>query len=440
MRFGIIGVGRMGANIARRATRAGHECVAFDIDSAVVHALGADGVQPSGSIAELVELLPAPRVVRIRSENPPDTIRVRQDGSVNTNVLEPGHQLVVISSVSSGEAYGMNVKGGGPPMQKIAAPSPEIVLDAQERTRNLNLPAPLLAPNSRVRLLAQQTLRGAGANESDYARARRLSLMLQQRAVYTLRPPAIPANVDATEYFLFQNRRGYCTYFAGALTVMCRSVGIPARVVSGFVNPEWVENGQTGLLREANAHAWTEVWVEGWGWATLDATPPDDRGDNAPDWWENWADLLGSTLDSGRSWLADNKTKVAWGLLLLVGMLTFAGTRIGLADPFLARLQRLTTGKARLSQAQAQRMVTKSYYKAARRLARRFRRRTSWETPSEWLTAAEAALDLESPQPLRELTKLYQQAKYSPREVSSQDGEAAMAQLRLVSWKRRKEA
>ncbi len=397
-------------------------------------------VEPRAANVGFAPVLPAPRVIRIRSENPPDNIKVRQDGSVNTGVLEPGHQLVVISSVSSGESYGMNLKDGGPPMRKIAAPSPQIALTPAERESHLHLPAPLRAANSRVRLLAQQTLREAGADESDYARARRLSLMLQQRAVYTLRPPAIPANVDATEYFLFQNRRGYCTYFAGALTVLCRSAGIPARVVSGFVNPEWVENGQTGLLREANAHAWTEVWVEGWGWATLDATPPDDRGDNAPDWWENWADLVGSTFDSGRNWLASNKTMVAWGLLMLVGMLTFVTTRIGLADPLLARLQQLTTGKTRLNQAQAQRIVTKSYSKAARHLARRFRRRTTWETPSEWLAAAEAALDLESPQPLRELTRLYQQATYSPREVSSQDGETAMLQLRLVSWKRRKEA
>ena len=63
VQFGIVGAGRMGANIARRAARAGHACVAYDVDANAVSALAADGVAPAASLAELIARLPAPRVV-----------------------------------------------------------------------------------------------------------------------------------------------------------------------------------------------------------------------------------------------------------------------------------------------------------------------------------------------------------------------------------------
>jgi len=298
------------------------------------------------------------------------------------------------------------------------------------------LPPKLLARDSRVRALATQVLSGAAPDESDYGRAHRLAFMLQRRAVYTLRPPSIPENADAAEYFLFQSRRGYCTYFAGALTVLCRSAGIPARVVSGFAYPEWVDGGQTGILREANAHAWTEVWVEGWGWASVDATPPSNRGDNAPDWWENWADLVGATLDSSRLWFQNHARIVTWLALILISFIVVIAIRRGAADPVLAHLQKLTQGRVKLNQDQARRVIFKSYERVAKKLARRFRMRTPWETPGEWLAAAESTLELENPRPLRELTQLYLQAKYSPHAIGSGEGAAAFEALRNLSWKR----
>ncbi|EYT53053.1 6-phosphogluconate dehydrogenase [Leucobacter sp. UCD-THU] len=63
MHFGIIGLGRMGANIARRAMRVGHACVAYDVDPRSVEALAAEGAKGVAGIAELVEALPAPRVI-----------------------------------------------------------------------------------------------------------------------------------------------------------------------------------------------------------------------------------------------------------------------------------------------------------------------------------------------------------------------------------------
>ena len=65
MQLGIVGLGRMGANMARRLQRAGHECVGFDVDPAAVAALAAESISGAGSLDELVSRLDAPRHVWI---------------------------------------------------------------------------------------------------------------------------------------------------------------------------------------------------------------------------------------------------------------------------------------------------------------------------------------------------------------------------------------
>ncbi len=407
----------------------------FGTDSQMVR----QQLEPRISNIGFVPALPAMQFAFINAQKPPESISARQSGAVDARVLEPGQRFTAISQVSSGPQYGLNTKDGGPPMKKFKTGESNVALLPMLRKANLALPEKLRAPNARLRLLAKQTLRELPTDASDYARARRLAIMVQQRGIYTLRPPAIPENADAADYFLFQSRRGYCTYFAGALTVLCRSAGIPARVVSGFVNPEWIENGNVGILREANAHAWTEVWVDGWGWASLDATPPDNRGDNAPGWWENWADLISALIDGGRRWADSHRILVALGALLLAAILGALAIQRGMADPLLARLQKLAPERVRFSQDQARRVVLKSYQRAAKKLARRFRRRSPWETPGEWLAAAEVALDFEDPQPLRELTRLHQQAEYSPHAMSGQDGNAALRAMQDISWRMKKD-
>jgi hypothetical protein len=78
-------------------------------------------------------------------------------------------------------------------------------------------------------------------DDGDLRPRRRIANFVESNATYTLYPPKTPNGRDAVDHFLFNSRRGYCTYFVGALTVLCRAAGIPARVVSGFANPEWGE-------------------------------------------------------------------------------------------------------------------------------------------------------------------------------------------------------
>ena len=90
---------------------------------------------------------------------------------------------------------------------------------------------------------------------------------------YTLTPGDVPSGHDFTDYFLFDSKRGYCTYFASAMCVMARAVGVPARYVEGYVAKGAVSDIKQ-TVTNADAHAWAECYFEGVGWIILEATPP----------------------------------------------------------------------------------------------------------------------------------------------------------------------
>lgn len=90
---------------------------------------------------------------------------------------------------------------------------------------------------------------------------------------YTLRRGPMRKGVDPIEDFLFQNKKGHCEYFATAMTLMCQSVGIRARLVSGYHGGEFNDVGGFFRVRQRDAHAWVEVYLAGRGWTTFDPTP-----------------------------------------------------------------------------------------------------------------------------------------------------------------------
>lgn len=93
---------------------------------------------------------------------------------------------------------------------------------------------------------------------------------------YSLSSAPAPPGQDPIDWFLTEGTEGHCEYYAAALAALCRSVGIPARVVTGYVAAEY--NSATGhyVVRESNAHAWVEAQAEPGIWKTYDATPPAD--------------------------------------------------------------------------------------------------------------------------------------------------------------------
>ena len=87
---------------------------------------------------------------------------------------------------------------------------------------------------------------------------------------YDEHPPR-PAGLPPLADFVERTKRGYCQHFAGAMALMLRMTGIPARVAVGFTSGDW-ENG-TWTVTDHDAHAWVEVWFAGYGWLTFDPTP-----------------------------------------------------------------------------------------------------------------------------------------------------------------------
>jgi len=99
---------------------------------------------------------------------------------------------------------------------------------------------------------------------------RALAYFNQQNFYYTLNPPLLSKHT--VDDFLFNTRRGFCEHYASAFTVMMRMAGIPARVVTGYQGGWYSILGSYLLVRQSDAHAWSEVWIKGSGWIRIDPT------------------------------------------------------------------------------------------------------------------------------------------------------------------------
>lgn len=85
-----------------------------------------------------------------------------------------------------------------------------------------------------------------------------------------------PPGQDAVDSFLFDTRRGYCNQFASALAILAREIGLPSRVVTGYVGGDYRDGSY--LVRQRDAHSWVEIYIQGSGWLTFDPTPGFNAG------------------------------------------------------------------------------------------------------------------------------------------------------------------
>ncbi len=129
----------------------------------------------------------------------------------------------------------------------------------------------------RVKDLAETITQGC---ENDYDRVNAITQWLKNSGTYsyTLEPEELPKKADVVDYFLFESKEGYCTYFASAEAILCRSIGIPARYVEGASASYAKKEGIWYPVTEKEAHAWTQVYLDGFGWIDVDATPGYDMG------------------------------------------------------------------------------------------------------------------------------------------------------------------
>jgi len=146
-------------------------------------------------------------------------------------------------------------------LEKVTADYPVYVTD-----RYLQLPDSL---PERVRNLALTIVEG---KNGPFEKAQAVKEHLAGYE-YSLQIEAPPPEADGVDYFLFEQKAGYCNYFASAATVLLRSAGIPSRMVVGFLPGQYDSNSKSYIIRDRDYHAWTEVYYPQYGWIRLDATP-----------------------------------------------------------------------------------------------------------------------------------------------------------------------
>src|SRR5664279_3363085 len=179
------------------------------------------------------------------------------------------------------------------PPERAPALYPPPVLPLAARELYLQLPA----LDARIVELAHSF---AAGEVGDLARARGIERHLRSGYGYTLELPDREV-ADPLANFLFARRKGHCEYFASSMAVMLRSLGIPARLATGFQSGVYNPVSDLWLVRASDAHSWVEAWIPGYGWTTFDPTPADPNAgglawlaqlslylDAAETFWREW--------------------------------------------------------------------------------------------------------------------------------------------------------
>jgi transglutaminase-like putative cysteine protease len=331
-------------------------------------------------------------------------------------------ELVVINSPLVIRTSGNSYRLGVPNMEGLRYGAyafleetgvPEEPMEGVATAAYLQLPR--LDP--RIPALARRITEGAG---SDEARARAIERHLQTSYRYTTRLLSHEVR-DPLAYFLFHRKAGHCEYFASAMAVMLRTLGIPSRIATGFVGGVFNPVSGWYIVRASDAHSWVEAYLPGRGWTTFDPTPFGGRTDSASLWarfgfymdaadtfWQEW--VLNYNLDrqlvlasrmenSGRSfgleWIDSlhasairwRDAVVAWwrrhGIATV--LVALAALAAWLAGPklwawwlALRRVRQARRGEARSSDA------TLIYGRMLRLLKRRGFEKPAWVTPSEF--------------------------------------------------------
>jgi len=171
------------------------------------------------------------------------------------DVLRPGTTYSVVSYIPDLSAARLEQDGS------IVTGSLPKAMDAYLEKGSLSL---------RARELALQLVENT---TSQYGAVMALTSYLQHSYTYTLDLGHVPPGRDPVDWFLFDVKAGYCEQFATAATLMFRSVGIPARLVTGYATGDYDPVLNQAVVRERDAHAWVEVWFPHDGWVPVDPTP-----------------------------------------------------------------------------------------------------------------------------------------------------------------------
>ena len=195
--------------------------------------------------------------------------------------FSPSSEVFATRSLAAGDRYSfsgrlLDASGEGVRRAVLAALDPSDPYLESVTDTYLQLPASV---EPEVYEIARELTAGF---TNDFDRAAALCLYLQRSFPYSLEQNDPPLTRDFVSWFLLEEKRGYCTSFASAMTVLARAVGLPARYVEGYAaSPD-----ADGFARvtQKDGHAWTEIYFPGFGWLTFDPTPGEG---GAPDYGDN---------------------------------------------------------------------------------------------------------------------------------------------------------
>lgn len=306
------------------------------------------------------------------------------------------------------------------------------------------LQLPALDP--RVPELARQITENA---KTPFDKVLLIESYLRDRFSYTLNLTGKPGD-DPLAHFLFETRSGHCEYFASAMTIMLRTVGIPAREVNGFLPGEYNDLGGDYIVRASDAHSWVEVYFPGNEWQVFDPTPaaPENSGNfftrlgHYADWleltWNEWVIgydfahqlVLAQNLqrtskswsETARKWFqqkqrASKRWMKSWqfqhgaaGFLLPISLVLFlVALRFNLITELFRRVRLFLQLRGTRSAHSNPQLASRLYTELLRTLAHRGLMRLESQTPFEFAAA------VHSPNlapPVREFTQIYAQARF----------------------------
>ena len=287
-----------------RTVRAGAQTA--DGRSWVAGALDDGGTAPAtGSLREDRVTMLAPSTGFLLAPGHPQSVRTDRDGQV---LIAGGSMVFAVGT--AGPSFGYSVKWAAQP-NASDVPGPDVLsAEAAQSPPGdwLQLPDTV---TTRTRALARQVTAGASTRGEQVAMLERY---LSSTYPYDLDSPVPPDGQDAVDHFLFDARRGFCEQFAAAEVVMLRSLGVPARMATGYAFG--TVRGDVRVLSGKNAHAWVEVWQPGQGWLPSDSTPASSDGSSPSS-----RAGAGALADAAHKVMASKKMRwlLAGGLLLLGG-------------------------------------------------------------------------------------------------------------------------